>query len=170
MSNFHAASASTLQFTLALVVGGELRFGATLYLSALGIDLISSLLPCVGLSSLITFWPLCNEYQSSTSPSMRGRLGGRFLPPAQQLYPGRSLQNLQRRARTILDVAADYLPGRPRARERCDREGRDGVRPALRGALEQLRCSCPGRHELLDAIQKAKKATGPRRLRGGDSC
>jgi hypothetical protein len=42
MSNFHAASASTLQFTLALVVGGELRFGATLYLSALGIDLISS--------------------------------------------------------------------------------------------------------------------------------
>jgi hypothetical protein len=43
--DFHATSASTLQFTLALVVGGELRFGATLYLLALGIDLISSLLP-----------------------------------------------------------------------------------------------------------------------------
>src|SRR5437016_11726616 len=50
-----------------------------------------------------------------------------------------------RGARSILDVAADYLPGRPRARERCDREGRDGVRPALRGALEQLRRLCPGR-------------------------
>ena len=29
--------------------------------------------------------------------------------------------------------------GRPGARERCDRESREGVRPALRGALEQLR-------------------------------
>jgi hypothetical protein len=52
--DFHATSASTLPFTLALV-GGELRFGATLYLSALGIDLISSLFPRVGLCSLVTF-------------------------------------------------------------------------------------------------------------------
>src|SRR5580658_1635700 len=49
-------------------------------------------------------------------------------------------------ARAALDVAADYLPGRPRARERCDCEGRNGVRPAVRSALEQLRRSCPGRH------------------------
>src|SRR6202161_1884419 len=31
-----------------------------------------------------------------------------------------------------------------RARERCDRQGREGVRPALRGALEQLQRASPG--------------------------
>ena len=31
-------------------------------------------------------------------------------------------------------------------RERCDRESREGVRPALRGALEQLRRAGSGRH------------------------
>jgi hypothetical protein len=34
---------------------------ATLYFSALGVGSISSLLPCVGLSCLITFGPFCKE-------------------------------------------------------------------------------------------------------------
>ena len=55
-------------------------------------------------------------------------------------------QSLQRCARGILDVAAGEIPGGPGARERCDRESREGVRPALRGALEQLRRAGSGRH------------------------
>ena len=55
-------------------------------------------------------------------------------------------QSLQRCARGILDVAAGNLPGGPGATERCDRESREGVRPALRGALEQLRRAGSGRH------------------------
>ena len=44
--------------------------------------------------------------------------------------------------RGILDVAAAEIPGGPGATERCDRESREGVRPALRGASEQLRRAC----------------------------
>src|SRR5580704_3021050 len=45
-----------------------------------------------------------------------------------------------------LDVATDHFPCGPGATERCDRESREGVWPALRGAFEQLRRPCPGRH------------------------
>ena len=55
-------------------------------------------------------------------------------------------QSLQGSARGILDVAAGEIPGGPGARERCDRESREGVRPALRGALEQLRRAGSRRH------------------------
>jgi hypothetical protein len=37
------------------------RNGATLYLSALGVGPGSPLLPCVGLSRFVTFWPICKE-------------------------------------------------------------------------------------------------------------
>jgi hypothetical protein len=37
----------------------------TLYFSAPGVDSISSLLPCVGLSWFVTFGPKCNELGTS---------------------------------------------------------------------------------------------------------
>ena len=55
-------------------------------------------------------------------------------------------QSLQRCARGIPDVAPGEIPGGPGARERFDRESREGVRPALRGALEQLWRAGSGRH------------------------
>ena len=35
--------------------------GATLYFSALGVGSVSLLLPCIGLSWFVTFWPFCND-------------------------------------------------------------------------------------------------------------
>jgi hypothetical protein len=67
-------------------------------------------------------------------------------------------------ARSILVVAADYFPGRPRARKPCDRAGRSGVRPALRRVLEQLRRAGSGRYRasrgLLSSEQKLNAIGG----------
>ena len=59
---------------------------------------------------------------------------------------GCAQQSLQRCTRGILDAAAGKIPRGPGAREQCDREGREGVWPSLRGAFEQLRRAGSGRH------------------------